>query len=30
MSIVGKLIGRSRRINEEDIYQCMLDSTFIW
>ena len=23
MSIVGKLIGRSRRINEEDIYQCM-------
>ncbi len=25
MSIVGKLIGRSRRINEEAIYQCMLD-----
>tara|TARA_Y100000992_G_scaffold280441_1_gene227474 strand:- start:795 stop:1406 length:612 start_codon:yes stop_codon:yes gene_type:complete len=25
MSIVGKLIGRSRRINEETIYQCMLD-----
>ena len=25
MSIVGKLIGRSRRIDEEDIYQCMLD-----
>ncbi len=25
MSIVGKLIGRSRRIDEETIYQCMLD-----
>jgi len=25
MSIVGKLIGRSRRIHEEAIYQCMLD-----
>jgi len=25
MSIVGKLIGRSRRIDEEVIYQCMLD-----
>jgi len=25
MSIVGKLIGRSRRIDEEAIYQCMLD-----
>ena len=28
MSIVGKLIGRSRRINEEDIYQCMLEIHF--
>ena len=25
MSIVGSLIGRSRRIDEEAIYQCMLD-----
>jgi hypothetical protein len=25
LSIVGKLIGRSRKIVEEDIYQCMLD-----
>jgi hypothetical protein len=25
MSIVGKLIGRSKKINEDDIYQCMLD-----
>jgi len=25
MSIVGKLIGRSRRIDQEAIYQCMLD-----
>jgi len=25
MSIVGKLIGRSRRVDEEAIYQCMLD-----
>ena len=25
MSIVGSLIGRSRRVDEEDIYQCMLD-----
>ena len=25
MSIVGKLIGRSRRIDEEAIYQCILD-----
>ncbi len=25
MSIVGKLIGRSRRIDKEVIYQCMLD-----
>ncbi len=25
MSIVGSLIGRSRRIDEEVIYQCMLD-----
>jgi len=25
MSIVGKLIGRSKRIDEEAIYQCMLD-----
>ena len=25
MSIVGKLIGRSKKIHEEDIYQCMLD-----
>ena len=25
MSIVGSLIGRSRRIDEETIYQCMLD-----
>ncbi|RLI52038.1 hypothetical protein DRO61_00750 [Candidatus Bathyarchaeota archaeon] len=25
MSIVGELIGRSRRVNEEVIYQCMLD-----
>ena len=28
MSIVGKLIGRSRRINEEDIYECMLEIHF--
>ena len=28
MSIVGKLIGRSRRIDEEAIYQCMLDIHF--
>ena len=25
MSIVGQLIGRSKKIYEEDIYQCMLD-----
>jgi len=25
MSVVGKLIGRSTRVNVEDIYQCMLD-----
>jgi len=25
MSIVGKLIGRSSRVDEESIYQCMLD-----
>lgn len=25
LSIVGKLIGRSKRIVEDDIYQCMLD-----
>ena len=25
MSIVGQLIGRSKKIHEEDIYQCMLD-----
>ncbi len=25
MSIVGSLIGRSRRVDEETIYQCMLD-----
>ena len=25
MSIVGKLIGRSRRVDDETIYQCMLD-----
>ena len=25
MSIVGSLIGRSKRIDEEAIYQCMLD-----
>ena len=25
MSIVGKLIGRSSRVNSESIYQCMLD-----
>ena len=25
MSIVGKLIGRSKRVNEEAIYECMLD-----
>jgi len=25
MSIVGKLIGRSKRVDEEAIYQCMLD-----
>ena len=30
MSIVGKLIGRSRRINEEDIYQCMLEIHFFF
>jgi len=28
MSIVGKLIGRSRRVNAEDIYQCMLEIHF--
>ena len=25
MSIVGTLIGRSKRVNDEAIYQCMLD-----
>jgi hypothetical protein len=25
LSIVGKLIGRGKKISEEDIYQCMLD-----
>tara|TARA_B100001063_G_C16665890_1_gene503574 strand:- start:619 stop:1032 length:414 start_codon:yes stop_codon:yes gene_type:complete len=25
MSIVGSLIGRSKQVNEEAIYQCMLD-----
>jgi hypothetical protein len=25
MSVVGSLIGRSRRVDEEAIYQCMLD-----
>jgi hypothetical protein len=25
MSIVGKLIGRSSKVDEESIYQCMLD-----
>tara|TARA_Y100001963_G_scaffold73037_1_gene101535 strand:- start:345 stop:731 length:387 start_codon:yes stop_codon:yes gene_type:complete len=25
LSIVGKLIGRSKKVCEEDIYQCMLD-----
>ena len=25
LSIVGQLIGRSKKIVEEDIYQCMLD-----
>jgi hypothetical protein len=25
MSIVGQLIGRSKQIHEDDIYQCMLD-----
>ena len=25
LSIVGELIGRSKRIHEDDIYQCMLD-----
>ena len=25
MRIVGELIGRSKKINEDDIYQCMLD-----
>jgi len=25
LSIVGRLIGRSKRICEEDIYQCMID-----
>lgn len=25
MSIVGKMIGRSKKIHEDDIYQCMLD-----
>ena len=25
LSIVGELIGRSKRITEDDIYQCMLD-----
>ena len=25
MSIVGKMIGKSKKIHEDDIYQCMLD-----
>jgi len=25
LSIVGELIGRTKRIHEDDIYQCMLD-----
>ena len=25
LKIVGKLIGRSSKIHEDDIYQCMLD-----
>jgi hypothetical protein len=25
LTIVGQLIGRSKRIHEDDIYQCMLD-----
>tara|TARA_R100000734_G_C3236322_1_gene42490 strand:+ start:61 stop:369 length:309 start_codon:yes stop_codon:yes gene_type:complete len=25
MSIVGTLVGRSKKIHEDDIYQCMLD-----
>jgi len=25
LSIVGELIGRSKRVHEDDIYQCMLD-----
>ena len=25
MSIVGQLIGRSKKIYEDDVYQCMLD-----
>jgi hypothetical protein len=25
MSIVGKLVGRSKQIHEDDIYECMLD-----
>ena len=25
LRIVGELIGRSKRIHEDDIYQCMLD-----
>jgi len=25
MSIVGKLIGRSKLVNSESVYQCMLD-----
>tara|TARA_R110001606_G_scaffold815_1_gene3153 strand:+ start:560 stop:808 length:249 start_codon:yes stop_codon:yes gene_type:complete len=25
LTIVGQLIGRSKKIHEDDIYQCMLD-----
>ena len=25
LSIVGELIGRTKRVHEDDIYQCMLD-----
>jgi hypothetical protein len=25
LSVVGELIGRTKRIHEDDIYQCMLD-----
>ena len=29
LKIVGKLVGRSKRINEKDIYQCMIDLNYL-